>query len=509
MSEQLAPTIEMVEVVLSGFLPGVHVYRTSGDAKESVRYTVVRTGLARWLVAVAQDASALPQSLEGNLRIQDGLAVKVCPLNHENAEAVRQLFPWTAPRSLRKHTTTFGFGDRLGMATVGHAAAASEYAVAPVFAQQSVRELTLTGRTFQRVVDDVTFQVFQAGFRADFGADGDHLKTIPEIRRALDAGMPMVTLDLTEVLPEKAETWSESVVAERYAELPDEYRTFVEREYLDRTFELDGFSVHFGIHDLQRCAAVYHAALEFSREVDQYLMKNRGEGRYDLEISIDETSIPTLPVDHLFIALELKRLGVPLTSLAPRFIGEFQKGVDYRGELGTFEEHLVRHCAIARRFGYRISVHSGSDKFSVYPLIGKHTGLRVHVKTAGTSWLEAVRTIAESDPLLFRTMLRTALDNLDEALQYYHITPDLNAVPAPETLADDELPALLDRDSPRQVLHVAYGILLRDSQIGPAIRETLLKHEDQYAHHLIRHFRRHLDALGVPKRSGQENHGYC
>ena len=96
--------------------------------------------------------------------------------------------------------------------------------------------------------------------------------------------------------------------------------------------------------------------------------------------------------------------------MAPRFVGEFQKGIDYIGDLAEFEKQFAVHCAIARaRGGYKISIHSGSDKFSVYPAIGRHTGMRLHLKTAGTSWLQAVRVIARTNPPLFRRMLARAI----------------------------------------------------------------------------------------------------
>ena len=80
----------------------------------------------------------------------------------------------------------------------------------------------------------------------------------------------------------------------------------------------------------------------------------------------------------------------------------------------------------------------------------------------------------------------------------------MDAVPSPESLSDDDLPALLDQDAPRQVLHVSYGTLLRDSQIAPLIRETLLRYEEQYTNNLLNHFQRHLETLGVPRRPDHE-----
>ena len=107
---------------------------------------------------------------------------------------------------------------------------------------------------------------------------------------------------------------------------------------------------------------------------------------FDFEVSVDETDSPTTPLEHFFIANELTRAGVTFTSLSPRFIGKFEKGVDYIGNLNILDEELSKHAAVTAHFGtYKLSLHTGSDKFSVYPLIAKHWGERSHVKTAGTS----------------------------------------------------------------------------------------------------------------------------
>ena len=110
-----------------------------------------------------------------------GVIARKCPLNEHNAQLLRKLFPWTAPVSLRNRKTTIGCGDRLGLASIGHIAAVKHFDATPVLAQQSMRELDLTGRTYRQVVDDTTFMVFQAGYKDGYGADGDHLKNIPDI----------------------------------------------------------------------------------------------------------------------------------------------------------------------------------------------------------------------------------------------------------------------------------------------------------------------------------------
>src|SRR5699024_1694092 len=131
-------------------------------------------------------------------------------------------------------------------------------------------------------------------------------------------------------------------------------------------------------------------------------------------------------------------------SLAPRFIGEFQKGVDYMGDLEAFEKDLALHANIAKYFDYKLSIHSGSDKFSAFPIIAKHTDGLFHLKTAGTNWLEAVRVLAKHNPELFRTMHRYAFDHFPEAQAYYHITPDLESIKPLDEVSDEELPEYMN-----------------------------------------------------------------
>ena len=155
----------------------------------------------RKLLILADGETKLPAGFAGEpVKLDTNECGLVAPLSAENAAALRRHFPWCAPKSLRNERTSIGCGDRLGLATAGQLRAAKKFRLAPVLAQQSMRELTMTKRTFREVVDDATFAVFAEDYRSGYGADGDHLKNIPDIDTALDAGMPMITLDLSEVM---------------------------------------------------------------------------------------------------------------------------------------------------------------------------------------------------------------------------------------------------------------------------------------------------------------------
>jgi tagaturonate epimerase len=461
---------------------------------------MARDSKSRFLVVISSCDDETIVEFTGDRIGTDEIAAKICPLNAANAKALRKVFPWTAPISLRDRKTTVGCGDRLGCATVGHIAAAKEFQVTPVLAQQSIRELALTGRTYRDVVDDTCFMVFQAGYKDGYGADGDHLKTIDDIDVALAADMLMITLDLSDIMNAAAGDWAQAEVDAEFDKFPEATKQHILDTYADKTFTVKSSTIEIDAATAKRCAVMYLGALDYAATVHEHLAERRGN-KFDLEVSIDETTSPTLPSHHLFIAKELLLRNVEFTSLAPRFIGEFQKGIDYIGDKAEFDRQFRVHADIAQANGdYKVSIHSGSDKFMVYPTIGEMTGMRLHLKTAGTSWLEAVRVIAQHDPALYRSMHKCSLDNFAEMQELYHITADLNKIADIDTLTDEELPALMEQLEARQLLHITYGPILNDKVIRPLFFAAMHKFEKEYHQGIYKHFYKHLNLLGVPKR---------
>ncbi len=141
---------------------------------EGTTYALVTTSVPgeRKLVVVGNDAGFVGE------KQADGALL--CSLTPENARVLRQRLAWLRPTVLGLQTTA-GFGDRLGIATPGHVQAIRGTGVAPLYAQQSVRENTRTGRTPQNVVDDAMWGAFEAGWRDAWGADADHMKTLEDI----------------------------------------------------------------------------------------------------------------------------------------------------------------------------------------------------------------------------------------------------------------------------------------------------------------------------------------
>ena len=476
----------------------VSVYPESVHKLGSAVVMMARDENKRFIMVVADCEKFMPKGFSGEVSsLSDCGGLLVGELNAANAAALRQHFPWCAPRSLRKERTTVGCGDRLGLATYGHVLAAKRYKLSPVLAQQSMRELSMTNRTFRGVVDDATFLVFCADYREGYGADGDHLKKIEDIDVALEAGMPMITLDLSEVMNAAAGDWSAEEIEKAFANLSGEDQERVNTTYADKEFVVGTIAVKVDARTAKRCAVMYDEALRFALKVYKHLCEKRGE-EFDLEISIDETTSPTLPSHHLYIARELRRMGIEFSSLAPRFVGEFQKGIDYIGDLAEFDKQFTVHAQIAKAYGnYKVSVHSGSDKFSVYPTVGRETDGYLHLKTAGTSWLVAVEVIAKCDPQLYRDMHKCALANFNDMLKLYHITADINKIPALDTLSDDQLPALMDMAEGRQLLHINYGPILT-GELRERFFKAMHKFEKEYTEAVRLHFEKHISLLGVP-----------
>jgi tagaturonate epimerase len=379
---------------------------------------------------------------------------------------------------------SFGFGDRLGLATRGHIEALrhSTFDLQPIFAQQSVRENARTGRTPQQVMDDAARAVESAKWDKPWGADADHLKSVDDLPSFVSAGYTFFTVDPGEHVDNHADTDSLSALQAKVSD--------AEWENLSALYLSENGEQAWGrleAESLLRAQVKYGRAIEHAAGMFHRLSQMKDD--FDFEVSVDETDSPTSPLEHFFIASELTRLGVKFTSLAPRFIGRFEKGVDYIGDLNALDVELAKHAAVTAHFGtYKLSLHSGSDKFSMYPLMAKHWGERIHVKTAGTSYLEGLRVLAKSEPDLFKKIYALGRERYETDRKTYHVSAQLEKLPVGVELSD-----LLNDFHAREVLHVTFGSAL--TLFGVEIKSALVKHEDAYCEALKIHFGKHLELL--------------
>ncbi|MCG3178159.1 MAG: hypothetical protein BIFFINMI_00482 [Phycisphaerae bacterium] len=488
---------------------GLEAYPASAADAGGLAVVMARKGVDKELLAWGKGAEAFDGKSADVTIAGSKLAVRRCLLNAANAAALRKAFNFARPGVVGAATSA-GLGDRLGLATPAHLAAVGDSGVVPVPAQQSIREMTRTGRTPQQVMDDAIWGVLQAGWRKPWGADADHLKSTDDIDATAAAGFRMFTIDPGDHVDNGADDYDGPDCRARYDALPwDELEISAadcRETYYDLKVKLPG-GLRLSINEAEarKAAVKYGRAIAHTLGMYRHLVKVVGQGNFDLEMSVDETESPTSPAEHYFIANELRRLGVVPTSLAPRFVGKFEKGVDYQGDLGLFRRQFALHAAIARELGgYKISLHSGSDKFSVYPIAAELTGGLVHLKTAGTSYLEALRAIARVNPGLYREILAFAISRYDADKRTYHVSADLAKVKRPDELADGELESGLDQFDGRQVLHVTFGSVLTAKEGGAwkfrdRFMKTLRENEETHYQTVSSHLKRHIDPFAKGK----------
>lgn len=472
------------------------IYEASVVTHEGTTYALGRLVDGGKRLIVEGETPALSKA---EVAVFQGITQKsklICELSPENAVALRTRLPWLNPEPLGLKTS-FGFGDRIGLATPGHVAAlaAAGGDIAPIFAQQSVRENTRIGRTPQQVMDDAMWGIFETGWNGRWGADADHVKEISHISPFVAAGYTFYTIDPSDHVDNDAQTDSLDTLRQKSAQLPwSQFGTTAEAligEYCTAPIALDGVTLHFDEAVLLRALAKYGRALAYTLTLTAEIRRQLGGKLFDLEMSVDETDTPTAAEEHYFIARELLRRDVPVVSLAPRFVGKFQKGVDYMGDLAEFEAELAKHAAIMHHFNaYKLSIHTGSDKFTIYGLINQYANGRVHVKTAGTSYLEALRVISRTDVGLFRQILDLGHERFAKDRKTYYLDCQQENVPVSSQLTDAALPSLLDDFDARQLLHVTFGSAL--DEYGTALKADLLSDEVAYETVLVAHFGRHL-----------------
>lgn len=493
---------------LEGLLSGGKVFPSSLCSLTDGLLGIMNREGDPWLFGIFEIRSVPPwiPRFTGDFSEVQGLRVLIAAFSSENAAVLRETVPYTRPQVLGV-CPAFGFGDRIGLATPGHAMAAAraEGKILPVFAQQSIREMSRTERTPQEVMDDATWGVFQAGWAGAFGADADHLKTKSDVEATEQAGFVFYTIDPSDYVDQQADDYGRSQIEEKYQVLVDEEvegATNFIKLYRGKTFKFENQRVSFDEISLKRASVKYGRALAHMYEMAGHVAKCMGPRPFELEISVDETPQPTSPLEHLFIALELKRHGISIVSLAPRFVGDFEKGIDYKGDLPLFEESLRQHMAIAEQFGpYKISVHSGSDKLRIYPSFGRICRDRFHVKTAGTSYLEALRVVCRAEAEFFRSIIGFARGRFEKDRASYHISANLDDVPEPEILGDPELEDVyLNQNQGRQILHVTFGSVLTDkTDHGYRFREKIrivLRQNEQLHEEVLRlHLGKHVQML--------------
>jgi tagaturonate epimerase len=408
---------------------------------------------------------------------------------------------------------SFGIGDRFGhqgKAQLKAFVAAKEQLnleFTPVW-NKSNREHTTIGTEPSEVRFEADAAVKALNWKGDYFCDADHinLKNVDRFIEPCD----FFTIDVADFIGVPAPAGQINDFVKNH------------QQYLGK-LNIPGIAESFEVSEskLSAFANNYLQAITEAASVYRLLVEKKGEGTFVPEVSCDETDTPQSPLDLFFILKLLADHGVPAQTIAPRFSGRFNKGVDYVGDVALFEKEFEQDLLVIKfaisQFGLpnnlKLSVHSGSDKFAIYPVIGrlirKHdTG--IHIKTAGTTWLEEIAGLAISDGeglVLAKEVYAKAYQKMDELTAPYASVIDikLDNLPLPELVnnwtGEQFRNAIVhDQSCPefnpdlRQLIHVGYKVA---AQKGDVYYKALEKFESNIEKQVFENiFERHIKRLG-------------
>jgi hypothetical protein len=406
---------------------------------------------------------------------------------------------------------SFGIGDRFGRQGKAQLAAiikAKENSIniTPVW-NKSNREHTIIGTTPQDTRKEADEAVSACGFKDSFFVDADHigLKNVDTFIESSD----FFTLDVADFIGHSADENDIQAFIEKHKKLIGP----VAIPGIDQTLEITEQQV-------RDIAGKCLLAIKEAGKIYRHIEAAKGAGNFITEVSMDETDQPQTPVEMLFILAAIADEGIPAQTIAPKFTGRFNKGVDYVGDVEKFSKEFEADVAVValaiKEFDLpeelKLSVHSGSDKFSIYgPMakILKRFDAGLHLKTAGTTWLEELigLAMAGGDGLaLAKEVYSKAISRIDELCAPYATVIDIDRakLPAPETVDrwDEEAFASALRHNQscdkydlnfRQLLHVAYKI---PAEMGQRYLDALNKYEDIIAQNVTENiYDRHIKPL--------------
>jgi tagaturonate epimerase len=292
---------------------------------------------------------------------------------------------------------SFGIGDRFGHQGLAQLRAIQKAKIAgidiiPVW-NKSHREHGIVGTTATDVRNEADHAVRELGWQGEYYVDADHIN-MSNVNGYIDYS-DFFTIDVADYILEPADIDSKTSFIQQNIKYTGELR-------------IPGISKSFKITEelLSGIADKYLYATQKASEIYQYIIRKGGDNIVP-EVSMDEVNDPQSPVELFFILSALASENLPLQTIAPKFTGRFNKGVDYEGDVQQFEKEFEEDLMVIeyaiQEFGLpenlKLSVHSGSDKFSIYPIIGKLIKKHdkgIHVKTAGTTWLEEIIGLAEA-----------------------------------------------------------------------------------------------------------------
>ncbi|HEX8072340.1 MAG TPA: tagaturonate epimerase family protein [Pyrinomonadaceae bacterium] len=414
---------------------------------------------------------------------------------------------------LRLEKYSFGVGDRFAQQARAQLRACQLAAqqgvdVVPVW-NKSYREHTTVGSQPASVRAAAEVAVRELDWTKPFHVDADHIRL--EIVDDFIDNSDFYTLDVADAIGQPAAAEDVQAFVERHPEL------------IGR-LEIPGIAAPFETTraEIERIANKFLNAVQEAGRLYRHIAAQKGAGKFITEVSMDETDSPQTPPELLVILAAIADEKIPAQTVAPKFTGRFNKGVDYVGDVAQFEKEFNEDLAvIAYAVGkyelpdnLKLSVHSGSDKFSIYGPIRaalKRTGAGIHVKTAGTNWLEEVIGLAESGGeglQLAKDIYAKALADIDALSAPYATVIDIDRaqLPSEEEVrgwSSEQFVSALrhDQRNPgynphlRQLLHVGYKVA---AKLGDRYLNTLKACEATVARNVTENlYERHLKPLFI------------
>jgi hypothetical protein len=373
---------------------------------------------------------------------------------------------------------TIGVGDRFAHQAKAQLQACVKLAengidVIPVW-NKSNREHNFIGSEPQSVFAAAQSAVAALGWDKGWHVDADHIN-MDTVDKYLDCS-DFFTIDVADSIGQAPEGDAVSAFVASHPELIGSVSIAGINEPIEITREY-----------VEEVAGKYLSAVAEAAKIYRHIESKKDE--FIAEVSMDETDAPQTPPELLIILAALADEGVRLQTIAPKFTGRFNKGVDYVGDLAQFEKEFNDDLAVIAhaiaKYGLpenlKLSVHSGSDKFSIYPIIGnaiRRTGAGVHVKTAGTTWLEELIGLAEAGGeglALSKEIYAKALENVDALCEPYASVIDIDSAKLPSAeqvngwTGDQYSNALRHvQEHPefnqhfRQLLHIAFKLAAKE-----------------------------------------------
>ena len=408
---------------------------------------------------------------------------------------------------------SIGMGDRFAQQAKAQLRAcvlAAEHGldITPVW-NKSNREHTIIGSQPPSVRAAAQKAVRELGWKKPWHIDADHIR-LKTVDKFLDSS-DFFTVDVADSIGKPASPAAIQAFVKGHPELIGK----LEIPQVSRPFET-------AQADVERVARKYLFAVQDAGKIYRHIAQAKGEGNFITEVSMDETDSPQTPLELLIILAAVADEKIPLQAIAPKFTGRFNKGVDYVGDIAQFEREFNEDLAVIafaiQKYGLlanlKLSVHSGSDKFSIYEPIRRalrKSGAGLHIKTAGTSWLEELTGLAEAGGkalALAKEIYSDALDHYEELCAPYEAVIDIDPqkLPSKEQInqwTSRQFVSALRHDPKckdfnphfRQLLHVGFKIAAKK---GDRYLKALKQNEAVIAKNVTENlFERHLKPLFI------------